>query len=59
MLEGPPVTNPGSLMSTTGLAPPDVDDDHLFDAFTNPTCRLQISWCYTGINDKSDAELIS
>jgi hypothetical protein len=56
-LEGRPATGPGPLVATTGLAPPDVDDDHLFDAFTNPTCGLLMSWRYTGTNDKSDAEI--
>jgi hypothetical protein len=44
-------------VATTGLAPPDVDDEHLFDVFTNPTCGLLMSWRYTGTNDKSDAEI--
>lgn len=43
--------------ASTGFAPPDVDIDHIFDPFTNPTCGLMMTWRYTGTNDKSDAEV--
>ncbi|KAG0705118.1 hypothetical protein DFH29DRAFT_777942, partial [Suillus ampliporus] len=36
-LEGERVTESSA---STGFAPPDVDNDHIFDPFTNPMCGL-------------------
>ncbi|KAG0696582.1 hypothetical protein DFH29DRAFT_1004423 [Suillus ampliporus] len=53
-LEGEWVTESSA---STGFAPPDVDNDHIFDPFTNPMCGLMMTWCHTRTNKKSDAEV--
>ncbi|KAG2117894.1 uncharacterized protein F5147DRAFT_565960, partial [Suillus discolor] len=56
-LEGEQVTESSNTHASTGFAPPDVDNDHIFDPFTNPMCGLMMTWRYTGTNEKSDAKV--
>lgn len=55
-LEGQRITESSAIRDSTGLASPDVDNEHLFDAFTNPSCGLLMAWQYSGSNTKSAAE---
>jgi len=59
-LEGPQVaeSNSNAAHVATGFAPPDVDIDSLFDAFTNTSCGLLMAWFYSGTTQKSNAEAI-
>jgi hypothetical protein len=57
-LEGQQVTGLNAARASTEISRPDVDTDHLFDVFTNTSCRLLMAWLYSGTPQKSDAEAI-
>jgi hypothetical protein len=57
-LEGQQVTGSNAAQASTGVSLPDVDIDHLFDAFTNTSCGLLMAWLYSGTPQKSNAEAI-
>lgn len=48
---------PNSSRLIPGLSSPEISNDELFEAFSNPTSGLLMAWQYSGTNQKSVAEL--